>query len=92
MVASGLGREITTQIMPLFPTLVVLLIFTQDNGNNKPDVNHDGTPCKLIRFEGKLNNGKIMKLSGLKKILRTYRRKRKFRYHHLRYFKLGGKN
>ena len=23
----------------------------------KPDVNHDGTPCKLIRFEGKLNNG-----------------------------------
>ena len=35
MVDSGLGREITTQIMPLFQTLVVLLIFTQDNGNNK---------------------------------------------------------
>ena len=23
----------------------------------KPDVNHDGSPCKLVRFEGKLANG-----------------------------------
>ena len=23
----------------------------------KPDVNHDGSPCNLVRFEGKLANG-----------------------------------
>ena len=35
----------------------------------KPDVNHDGTPCKLIRFEGKLNNGEDYEIEWSKDYL-----------------------